>query len=174
MMDSEMIFEGCFCVALMVCFLSSLFCLWPSLSAAPSRFLLHPVPPSLFKCGPINLCGKLGLAIAWKKGIIVPGEPRGHSARERKSREATHNSSVSSANSDAKRKHQSRRGGALTSAPGQGRRGKNNNDSSLKLTIVVAPQCATHRPMLQYSWTAGFKTADCRRIFFSSYQIILL
>lgn len=65
-------FYSCFII---VFSLASSLC-W-SLSFSPS-----PCPPSLFKCSPFNLCGKLGLAIAWKRGIIVPCEPRGQNAGE--------------------------------------------------------------------------------------------
>lgn len=44
-------------------------------------FLLHRAPVAL-KCSLFNLCGKLGLAIDLQRGVIVPCEPWGQSARE--------------------------------------------------------------------------------------------
>lgn len=100
------------------CFVSGLLC--------PSLVLIFSFTPSpsLFKCGPINLCGKLGLAIAWKKGIIVPGEPRGRSTREEERAEATNNSAVSFCRTVAQRGGAQRRWEeswkCVASLPGQG------------------------------------------------------
>lgn len=73
----------CSCVSLFgLLVVLSLFCLWTSLFVALFLVFSFTLSPSLFTCGPFNLCGKLGLAIAWKRGIIVPGEPRGQSGRK--------------------------------------------------------------------------------------------
>lgn len=42
-------------------------CLWPSLFLLLSFVFSFNPSPSLCNCCPINLCGKLSLAIAWKK-----------------------------------------------------------------------------------------------------------
>lgn len=58
------------------------FFLFGLLSLFASLVFSFTLCPSLFKCSPFNLCGKLGFAIDLQRGIIVPCEPWGQNARE--------------------------------------------------------------------------------------------